>query len=281
MEKSLSEVHSSVQIPKNTTLWRRLLAFSGPAFMVSVGYMDPGNWATDLQGGAQFGYSLLYIILAANLMAILFQSLGAKLGIVTGLDLAQACRQHYSRRMNIILWILSEIAIAACDLAEVLGSAIGLYLLFKIPLLWGVIITTLDVLLLMTLVAHGIRRMEAVILVLIGTIGLCFAFELFLIKPSISGIASGFVPGYLSGNALYIALGIIGATVMPHNLYLHSSLVQSRAIDKTPAGIRQAYRFNIFDSVFALNIAFFVNAAILILAAGTFFKNNMPELPHL
>lgn len=281
MDKSLSEVHSSVQIPKNTTLWRRLLAFSGPAFMVSVGYMDPGNWATDLQGGAQFGYSLLYIILAANLMAILFQSLGAKLGIVTGRDLAQACKEHYSHRMNIALWILSEIAIAACDLAEVLGSAIGLYLLFKIPLLWGVVITTLDVLLLMALVAYGIRKMEAVILVLIGTIGLCFAFELFLIKPEITEVAKGFIPGYLSGNALYIALGIIGATVMPHNLYLHSALVQSRAIEKTPEGIKQANRFNLFDSVFALNIAFFVNAAILILAAGTFFKNNMHGVASL
>jgi manganese transport protein len=281
LEKSLSEVNSSVKIPGNTTVWRRFLAFSGPAFMVSVGYMDPGNWATDIQGGAQFGYSLLYIILAANLMAILFQSLGAKLGIVTGRDLAQACREHYSKRMNFVMWILSEIAIAACDLAEVLGSAIGLNLLFGIPLLWGVLITTLDVLILMTLVAYGIRKMEAVILVLIGTIGVCFAFEMFLIKPDVAGIAKGFIPNYLSGNALYIALGIIGATVMPHNLYLHSALVQSRAIDKTPKGIKQANRYNLLDSVFALNIAFFVNAAILILAAGTFFKNNMHGVASL
>jgi len=281
VEKSLSEVNATVKIPKNTSAWKRLLAFSGPAFMVSVGYMDPGNWATDIQGGAQFGYSLLYIILIANMMAILFQSLGAKLGIVSGRDLAQACKEHYSHRLNIVLWLLGEIAIAACDLAEVLGSAIGLYILFKIPLFWGVLITTLDVLLLMMLVAYGIRKMEAVILVLIGTIGVCFAIEMLLIKPSVTGILTGFIPGYLSGSQLYIALGIIGATVMPHNLYLHSALVQSRAVEKTSAGIKQANRFNLLDSVLALNIAFFVNAAILILAAGTFFKSQLHGVASL
>ncbi len=281
MEKSLSEVNSSVNIPKNSTFWKRLLAFSGPAFMVSVGYMDPGNWATDLAGGAQFGYSLLYIVLIANIMAIIFQSLAARLGIVTGRDLAQACQEHYPKPMNYALWILCEVAIAACDLAEALGSAIGLKLLFHIPLFWGIIITALDVLLLMALIAYGIRKMEAIILVLIGTIGVCFAIEMFLIKPSLAGIASGFVPGFLSGNALFIALGIIGATVMPHNLYLHSALVQSRAVEKTPKGIRQANKFNLIDSVVALNIAFFVNAAILILAAGAFFKNQLHQVASL
>jgi manganese transport protein len=228
--KSLSEVHSSVEVNHTSSFWKRLFYFTGPAFMVSVGYMDPGNWATDLAGGAQFGYKLIWVILLANLMAILFQALSARLGIVQGRDLAQACRDHYSKVVNYILWIICEVAIAACDLAEVIGSAVGLYLLFGIPMLWGVVITAFDVLILMLLLSFGIRKMEAFILALIATIGICFAFEMFLSNPDFAAIGSGFVPTFLNGDALYIALGIIGATVMPHNLYLHSALVQSRNV---------------------------------------------------
>lgn len=275
MSKSLPEVSASVEIKGNVSFFRRLLTFSGPAFMVSVGYMDPGNWATDIAGGAKFGYSLIWVILLANLMAILFQTLSSRLGVVTGRDLAQACRDHYPKYISVALWIICEVAIAACDLAEVVGSAIGLYLLFHIPLLWGVVITTLDVLLLMTLLSFGIRKMEAFILVLISTIGLCFAFELFISKPVVSEVLTGFIPIPLSTGALFIALGIIGATIMPHNLYLHSALVQSRNIERTDAGIKQANKFNFLDSFFALNAAFFVNAAILIISAAFFFKNNI------
>ena len=274
LDRSLSEVHSSVEVNHTSSFWKRLFYFTGPAFMVSVGYMDPGNWATDLAGGAQFGYKLIWVILLANLMAILFQTLSARLGIVTGRDLAQACRVHYSKPLNYVLWIICEIAIAACDLAEVLGSAVGLYLLFGIPLLWGVLITTFDVLILMVLMSFGIRKMEAFIFALVATIGICFAFEVFLSKPDFGDISKGFVPTMLNGNALFIALGIIGATVMPHNLYLHSALVQSRNVKRTKEGLSNANKFNLIDSVVALNAAFLVNAAILILAAAVFFSTG-------
>lgn len=280
-DKSLAEVHSSVDTRKQKKFWLRLFLFTGPAFMVSVGYMDPGNWATDLAGGAQFGYKLIWIILLANLMAILFQTLSARLGIVSGRDLAQACRDHYPKAINYILWILTEIAIAACDLAEVLGSAVGLYLLFGIPLLWGVLITTFDVLILMVLMSFGIRKMESFIFALVVTIGLCFAFEMFLSKPDFASIATGFIPTTLNPNALYIALGIIGATVMPHNLYLHSALVQSRNFERTPLGIKEANKFNLIDSVVALNAAFLVNASILILAAAVFFTSGHSEVASI
>jgi manganese transport protein len=281
MEKSLGEVHSSVKIKSQASFWVRLFSFSGPAFMVSVGYMDPGNWATDLAGGAQFGYKLIWVILLANLMAILFQTLSARLGIVYGRDLAQSCRDHYSKPINFILWIICEIAIAACDLAEVLGSAIGLHILFGIPLLWGVLITTLDVLLLMTLMSFGIRKMEAFILSLIATIGVCFAIEMILSKPPLEQILHGFIPSTLNTNALYITLGIIGATVMPHNLYLHSALVQSRNVRKSDVGMKEANKFNFIDSVVALNSAFFVNTAILVLAAATFYTSGHSDIASI
>jgi len=280
-DKSLSEVHSSVDVNHTSKFWKRLFYFTGPAFMVSVGYMDPGNWATDLAGGAQFGYKLIWVILLANLMAILFQSLSARLGIVAGRDLAQACRDHYSKPLNYVLWIICEIAIAACDLAEVIGSAVGLYLLFGIPILWGVVITAFDVLILMLLLSFGIRKMEAFILALVVTIGICFAFEVFLSKPGFADISTGFIPTALNGNALFIALGIIGATVMPHNLYLHSALVQSRNVKRTPKGLKDANKFNLIDSVVALNAAFFVNAAILVLAAAVFFTSGNSEVASI
>ncbi len=280
-DKSLSEVHSTVKIKQHSSFIKRLLTFTGPAFMVSVGYMDPGNWATDIAGGSKFGYQLIWVILMANVMAILFQTLSARLGIVYGRDLAQACRDHFPKPLNYVLWIICEIAIAATDLAEVLGSAIGLYLLFGIPLLAGVLITTLDVLLLMGLISFGIRKMEAFILSLVATIGICFAFEMVLSKPSISEVATGLIPTPLSTEALFIALGIIGATVMPHNLYLHSALVQSRAVKRDREGIKEANKFNLIDSVVALNGAFFVNSAILILAASVFFKNDLKEVASI
>ena len=271
---SLSEVHRTVSIPKGVSIWKRMFAFLGPAYLISVGYMDPGNWATDLEGGARFGYALLWILLMSNLMAILLQTLSARLGIVTGRDLAQSCRDHYSRNINYLLWIFTEIAIAACDLAEVLGTAIGLNLLFGIPLLWGVILTALDTMLFLAIQNMGMRKFEAFILSLITVIGLCFLFELFLSKPDWAGVAGGFVPALPPG-ALYVAIGIIGATVMPHNLYLHSALVQTRSYDPSSEGKRQACKYNLVDSAVALNAAFFVNAAILILAASTFFRNGM------
>ncbi|MBI2416331.1 MAG: Nramp family divalent metal transporter [Ignavibacteriales bacterium] len=281
MSKSLGEVHSSVPVKNQGKFFMRLLAFSGPAFMVSVGYMDPGNWATDLAGGARFGYKLIWVILMANLMAILFQTLASRLGVVTGRDLAQACRDHYSKPVSYLLWIVCEVAIAACDLAEVLGSAIGLYLLFNIPLLWGVVITTVDVLLLMLLINLGIRKMEAFILALVTTIGVCFALQMFLAKPAVAEIMTGFIPTGMNSEALFIALGIIGATVMPHNLYLHSALVQSRKVSRTKEGLKEANKFNLIDSVVALNGAFFVNAAILVLAASVFYKNGLQEVASI
>jgi manganese transport protein len=274
MDRSLAEVNASVLIKPHSNFWARLFTFTGPAFMVSVGYMDPGNWATDLAGGARFGYKLIWVILLANLMAILFQALSARLGIVYGRDLAQACRDHYSKTINFILWIICEVAIAACDLAEVLGSAIGLYLIFKIPLFWGVLITTFDVLLLMVLMSFGIRKMEAFILALVATIGICFGIEVFFSNPNFYEAAKGFIPTSMNTEGLFIALGIIGATVMPHNLYLHSALVQSRDVKRTSPGLKEANKFNLIDSIVALNAAFFVNAAILIVAAAVFFQNG-------
>ncbi|MCE1187649.1 MAG: Nramp family divalent metal transporter [Ignavibacteria bacterium] len=281
MAKSLNEVNAQVEVKSHNKFFLRLLTFSGPAFMVSVGYMDPGNWATDLAGGAQFGYKLIWVIFLANLMAIIFQTLAARLGIVTGTDLAQACKAHYPKAINYALWMICEVAIAACDLAEVLGSAIGLYILFHIPLLWGVVITTIDVLLLMSLMNLGIRKMEAFILALISTIGICFAIQMFYAKPSLASAAEGMIPSFLNGQSLFVALGIIGATVMPHNLYLHSALVQSRAVTRTPAGMKEANRFNFIDSVVALNGAFFVNAAILIVAAAVFFNNGFHNVASI
>jgi len=280
MSKSLSEVNASVNV-QGGSFWKRLLTFSGPAFMISVGYMDPGNWATDIAGGARFGYKLIWIVLLANLFAIMFQTISARLGIVYGRDLAQACRDHYPKIINYALWIVCEVAIAACDLAEVLGSAIGLYLLFHIPLLYGVLITTVDVILLMSLMSFGIRKMEAFILALITTIGLCFAVEMFFTAPVLSEVAKGFIPSSLNGESLFIALGIIGATLMPHNLYLHSALVQSRKVTRTREGIKEANKFNFIDSVVALNGAFLVNAAILILAASAFFTKGYTNVTSI
>lgn len=278
---SLEEVHESVAIVQNTSVWKKILAFFGPAYMVSVGYMDPGNWATDIAGGSQFGYTLIWVLLMSNIMALLLQSLSARLGIVRQRDLAQASRDTYSRTVNMVLYFLAEIAIAACDLAEVLGMAIGLQLLFDIPLLWGVSITMLDTFLLLFLLNKGIKKMEAFIIVLVAIIGFSFLVEMFLAKPEITEIAKGIVPSIPNSTALYIAIGIIGATVMPHNLYLHSSLVQTRKFDRTAKGIKQALRYNFFDSLIALNLAFFVNAAILILAAATFYKNGMFEVAEI
>lgn len=270
--KSLAEVHASVPIA-NLPFWRRVLAFSGPAYLVSVGYMDPGNWATDLEGGARFGYQLLWVLVMSNAMAVLLQTLSARLGIIRGVDLAQACREAYPRGVNFALWILCELAIAACDLAEVLGAAIGLQLLFRVPLLYGVLLTTLDTLLLLWLTRYGIRIIESIVLVLITTIGACFAMEIFLAKPNVSEMATGLIPR-LNSESLYVAIGILGATVMPHNLYLHSALVQTRRIGRSVAEKRQACRYNLFDSALALNLALFVNAAILVVAASVFYKSG-------
>jgi manganese transport protein len=269
VRRSLEEVHRSVVIPPSRW-WRRLFAFAGPAYLVSVGYMDPGNWATDIQGGSQFGYNLIWVLLMSNAMAVLLQTLSARLGLVTGRDLAQACHDDYPRGVNYVLFLLCEIAIAACDLAEVLGSAIGLNLLFGIPVLWGVLITGCDVLLLLVIQHFGIRKLEAFILVLVATIGGCFLVEIYLCQPSVTGIAKGFVPHFLAGKELYIAMGILGATVMPHNLYLHSALVQSRNVTRSRQAVAEACQYNLVDSGIALNCAFLVNAAILVVAAATF-----------
>ena len=279
---SLSEVHRSVPIT-GTQWWQKALAFAGPGFLVAVGYMDPGNWATDLAGGAQFGYTLLCVIVFSNLLAIMLQGLAAKLGIVTGRDLAQACRDHYKRPTAIALWIGCEIAIAACDLAEVIGSAIALQLLFHIPLTWGIIITAVDVLMVLWLQHKGFRRLEAVVITLIATVGGCFLFELLVAKPDLFGIAKALVPTselVTNPTMLYIAIGILGATVMPHNLYLHSSVVQTRRYDETPSGKREAIRFAFLDSTIALTLALFVNAAILIMAAAVFHIGH-PEVAEI
>jgi len=253
---------------------RRLIAFVGPAYLVSVGYMDPGNWATDIEGGARFGYMLIWVLLMSNIMAVVLQTLCARLGIVTGLDLAQGCRREYSRPLNFFLWVLAEIAIAATDLAEVLGTIVGLNLLFGLPLLWGCAVTALDTFLLLALQRMGMRKMEAFIVMLVATIGSCFFIEIYLARPDWGGIASGFVPR-MDSSALYVAIGMIGATVMPHNLYLHSSLVQSRAVSNTITGKKEACKFNLIDSTVALNAAFLVNAAILIMAAADFHSRGI------
>jgi len=271
--RSLAEVHSSVRTGQ-VSFWRRMFAFAGPAYLVSVGYMDPGNWATDLEGGARFGYKLLWVLVMSNAMAILLQTLSARLGIVSGRDLAQACRETYPRRVNIALWILCEIAIAACDLAEVLGAAIGLHLLFHIPLLAGVLLTAADTLLLLWFQSFGIRTIEAFVLALITVMAVCFGIEILWARPSVTEMLTGLVPR-LDAGSLYLAVTILGATVMPHNMYLHSALVQTRNIGHTDRDKRAAARFNLFDSVVALNGALLVNAAILVLAAAVFFKRGI------
>ncbi|HZX74910.1 MAG TPA: Nramp family divalent metal transporter, partial [Cyclobacteriaceae bacterium] len=278
--KSLSEVHASIDIT-NKKGWRKVLAFLGPAYLVSVGYMDPGNWATDIAGGSMFGYKLIWVLLMSNLMALLLQSLSARLGVVRQLDLAQASRNTYPPFVNYLLWILAELAIAACDLAEVLGMAIGLQLLFDLPLIWGVSLTVLDTLLLLVLQNYGMRKIEAFIITLVVIIGGAFFVEMLLAKPDMGELVKGFVPSLPNDVALYIAIGIIGATVMPHNLYLHSSLVQTRRIDSSEQGIWTAIKYNFIDSAIALNAAFFVNAAILILAASTFFKAGLFEVAEI
>lgn len=281
MAKSLEEVNQSVSTLNKKSVFRRILAFFGPAYLISVGYMDPGNWATDIAGGSQFGYSLLWVLLMSNVMALLLQSLSARLGIVTQRDLAQASRETYSAFINYILYFLAEIAIAACDLAEVLGMAIGINLLFDIPLIEGVLITVLDTFLLLFLINKGIRKMEAFIIVLVAIIGFSFIFEMIFAQPELDKVLFGLVPSMPNEAALYIAIGIIGATVMPHNLYLHSSLVQTRKFERSTAGIKQALKYNFIDSTIALNLAFLVNAAILILAAATFYKNGMFEVAEI
>lgn len=278
--KSLSEVNASVDAT-NRKGWRKLLAFLGPAYLVSVGYMDPGNWATDIAGGSKFGYALLWVLLMSNMMALLLQSLSARLGVVRQLDLAQASRSSYHPVVNFCLWILAEIAIAACDLAEVLGMAIGLQLLFGLPLIWGVTLTVLDTLLLLVLQSYGMRKIEAFIIALVAIIGISFLMEMIWAKPAVGELMKGFIPSLPSDEALYIAIGIIGATVMPHNLYLHSSLVQTRRIDTSEKGIWSAIKYNFIDSAIALNAAFFVNSAILILAASTFFRAGMFEVSDI
>ena len=280
---SLAEVYRTVPIT-GLVWYRKILAFAGPGYLVAVGYMDPGNWATDLAGGSAFGYTLLAVILMSNLMAVLLQGLSSKLGIVTGRDLAQACRDHYSRPVSFALWVLCEIAIAACDLAEVIGTAIALNLLFGIPLAWGVIITCVDVMLVLLLQNKGFRLLEAVVITLVATVGACFLFELILARPDVGDVARGFIPsGQIITNPamLYIAIGILGATVMPHNLYLHSSIVQTRNYEQTPAGKREAVRFAFIDSTIALSFALFINAAILIVAAATFHTSGNTEVAEI
>ncbi|KAB8141624.1 divalent metal cation transporter [Chloroflexia bacterium SDU3-3] len=271
---SLPEVFSSVHVPQGAGFWRKMLAFVGPGLMVSVGYMDPGNWATDLAGGAQFGYMLLSVILISNFMAMILQHLSLKLGIVTGRDLAQACRDHYSRPVALVLWVLCEIAIAACDLAEVIGSAIALNLLFGIPLVAGVIITALDVLVVLLLQHKGFRLIESLVGGLVFVIAGCFLYEIIASQPSVSGMLAGLVPApqiITNPSALYIAIGILGATVMPHNLYLHSSIIQTRRFERSPEGKREAIRFATIDSTVSLLLAFFINGAILVTAAAAFY----------
>ena len=280
-DQSLSEVHESVDTTAPRKGWRRILAYIGPAYLVSVGYMDPGNWATDLQGGAQFGYKLIWVLLMSNLMALLLQSLSARLGIVRRRDLAQANREVYPPLVNFCLYILAELAIAACDLAEVLGMAIGIHLLTGLPLIWGTVITVLDTFLFLLLQRYGIRKMEAFIICLVAIIGGSFLFEIFLAQPNMGAVAKGFIPTALNNQALYIAVGIIGATVMPHNLYLHSALVQTRKISSDVLGIKRALKYNNIDSTIALNAAFFVNAAILVLAASVFFNSGHTQVAKI
>ncbi len=283
-EPSLPEVFRSIPVPANAGFWRKILAFAGPGFLVSVGYMDPGNWATDLAGGAKYGYALLFVILLSNLMAILLQHLCVKLGVVTGRDLAQACRDAYPRPVVWILWVLCEAAIAACDLAEVVGSAIGLQLLFGIPLVWGCVITSLDVLIVLYLQNRGFRYVEALVIAVIVTIGSCFLAELIFAKPDLGGVMSGFLPStelLKNKEMLFIAIGILGATVMPHNLYLHSSIVQTRNFERPEAGKSEAITFATIDSTFALMFALFINGGILILSAATFHWTGHQDVAEI
>ena len=282
---SLPEAYRSIGIPGGVgQFWRKLAAFAGPGYLVAVGYMDPGNWATDLAGGSAFGYTLLSVVLLSNLMAMLLQSLAAKLGIVTGLDLAQACREQYGRPVRIALWLLCEVAIAACDLAEVIGTAIALQLLFGIPIVLGVCLTAADVILLLVLHQRGFRKLEAFVIALLLVITGCFAFELLMSRPDMAAVAKGLVPTaqiVTNPAMLYVAIGILGATVMPHNLYLHSSVVQTRRFDRTIAGMREAVRFATIDSTLALTLAFFINAAILILAASAFHAHGRTDVADI
>jgi manganese transport protein len=280
---SLAEVYRSIPVT-GSTWWRKILAFAGPGYLVAVGYMDPGNWATDLAGGSQFGYTLLTVILVSNLMAILLQGLSSKLGIVTGRDLAQACRDHYSKPVSFFLWIICELAIAACDLAEVIGSAIALNLLFGIPLPLGIGITALDVLIVLYLQNKGFRVLEALVITLIATVGICFLFEIIISHPPIGEVMRGFLPTkqvIANPAMLYVAVGILGATVMPHNLYLHSSIVQTRKYEETREGKKEAVKFAFIDSTIALSFALFINAAILIVAAATFHTSGHHEVAEI
>ncbi len=284
MLPSLSEVHRSLLVPPSASFLRKLLAFAGPGFLVAVGYMDPGNWATDLAGGSKYNFTLLSVIMISNLMAILLQALSLKLGIVTGRDLAQACRDHYSRPVSFCLWIICELAIAACDLAEIIGSAIALNLLFGIPLLVGVCLTALDVLIVLFLQNKGFRYIEALVITLMTVIGGCFAWELVASRPDLLGIAKGFIPTtqiVTDPGMLFIAIGILGATVMPHNLYLHSSIVQTRRYELTAPGKREAIKFATIDSTLALMFALFINAAILIVSAATFYSRGRNDVAEI
>src|SRR5258705_4787503 len=281
---SLPESHRTIPIAPGLSWFKKILAFAGPGYLVAVGYMDPGNWATDLGGGSKFGYTLLSVILMSNLMAMLLQALSAKLGIVTGRDLAQACRESYSRPVAIGLWVVCEIAIAACDLAEVLGSAVALKLLFGLPLIAGVLITALDVLIVLALQGRGFRLIEAFVITLIASIALCFAYEIFFAQPIWREAAVGFIPRLeilRNREMLYIAIGILGATVMRHNLYLHSSIVQTRAFGVSPGDRREALHYAVFDSTLALSFALFVNAAILILGAAVFHPRGMHNVAEI
>src|SRR3984893_12576373 len=281
---SLPEAHRTIPISHAASWIRKVLAFAGPGYLVAVGYMDPGNWATDIGGGSKFGYTLLSVILISNLMAMFLQALSAKLGICTGADLAQACRDHYSRRTSVALWIVCEIAIAACDLAEVLGSAVALKLLFGLPLLAGVVVTGLDVLVVLALQGRGFRLVEAFVITLTATIAACFAYEIFFARPLWLEAARGFIPRLeilRNKEMLYIAIGMVGATVMPHNLYLHSSIVQTRAFGSTPPERREALRYAVLDSTVALGFALFINAAILVLGAAVFHSRGMREVADI
>ncbi len=281
---SLPEAYRTIQIAPGASWFRKILAFAGPGYLVAVGYMDPGNWATDLGGGSQFGYKLLSVILISNCMAILLQGMAAKLGVVSGQDLAQACRSHFSRRTNFVLWVLCEVAIAACDLAEVLGSAVALKLLFGLPLLVGVLLTGLDVLLILALQGKGFRVLEAIVITLMATITACFAYEIFFARPLWIEAAHGFLPSaeiLRNKEMLYLAIGILGATVMPHNLYLHSSIVQTRAFGSSSANKREALRYAIFDSTVALFLALFINAAILVLGAAAFHARGLTQVADI
>ncbi len=281
---SLPEVYGSIPIPHGAGFWRKMFAFAGPGYLVAVGYMDPGNWATDLAGGARYGYTLLSVIRISNIMAIVLQALAARLGIASGRDLAHACRDSYSKPVTIALWLLCEIAICACDLAEVIGSAIALNLLFGLPLIWGVCLTALDVLVILFLQHRGFRYVEALVVGLILVIAGSFAVELWLSRPDLAGVAAGFVPHLeimQNGNMLYIAIGILGATVMPHNLYLHSSIVQTRKYTDTHESRQEAIRFATIDSSFALMFALFINAAILVMAAATFHGTGNEQVAEI